>query len=109
MVTIGGLTGTATYQKTNASTLSQLAGSSVKGGGGINIPTPVGTFGVGVEGLKGKGYKGTNYNLSYSLGKKTIITGKTLAKKPGSATAKTEYTWTRALPNKSTIEDDLWW
>ncbi|WP_097011879.1 RHS repeat-associated core domain-containing protein [Pseudodesulfovibrio profundus] len=61
-----GLSGTATYQKTNAENVDQLSGKSTKIGGSINIPTPIGSVGGGLEDIKGKGYEGKNMNISFS-------------------------------------------
>jgi len=100
-----GLSGTATYQKSNAESVDQLSGKSTKIGGSINIPTPIGSVGGGLEAIKGKGYEGKNMNISFSPKFKQID----IPTKVGSGSIKHENTKIIRVPKiQREYDPDLW-
>ncbi len=99
----GNLSGT--YQKTNAKSVDQLSGKSTKIGGGINIPTPIGTAGGSIEHVEGSGYEGKNNNISFTPN----IPDVKLPQKLITGNIKHENTSLIRIPRiKRSYEPDLW-
>ncbi|WP_419785195.1 RHS repeat domain-containing protein [Pseudodesulfovibrio sp.] len=93
-----------TYQKTNAESVDQLSGKSTRIGGAVAIPTPIGAVGGGIEHIKGDGYTGKNFNISWSPKLKIELPTK---KVTGAITH--EKTMTIKVPKiKREYEPDLW-
>ncbi len=99
-----GANASGTYQKTNAKSVDQLSGKSTKTGGGISIPTPVGSVGGSIEHVKGAGYDGKNTNASW--GPQWDINAHF---KPSTGSIKKEHTWTQKVPTIiRQYNPDLW-
>ena len=62
----------AGYQATNAKSIDDLSGSSWTTGGSINIPTEIGTIGMGFDKIKGTNYSGVGLSGGLSVGKPNI-------------------------------------
>jgi len=94
-----------TYQNTDAKSVNQLRGKSVKTGGEVSAPTPIGSVGVGLEHVKGSGYQGKNHNFSWGPN----IPGFKLPTKLVKGSLKHEKTWTAKVPKiQREYEPDLW-
>lgn len=92
-----------TYQKTNAETVSQLAGQSFATGGEVSGKLGGYNIGAGFEHLAGDGYTGTNYNASIGLNFDNKLPSKAI-----NASFKNEHTWTINVPKTSEDHIDLW-
>lgn len=94
-----------TYQKTDAKSVDQLKGKSVKVGGEVAAPPPIGSVGAGLEHIKGSDYEGINHTIS--LGPN--IPGFKLPTKIIKGSLKHEKTWTTKVPKiQREYEPDLW-